>query len=72
MLYEVCYRALSSIFVVEATHGRVARGAGRWGRACTPAAGWALAAARALILSTSHRSKQIFRLAASPLPLRLA
>ena len=28
MLYEVCYRALSSIFVVEATHGRVARGAG--------------------------------------------
>ena len=28
MLYEVCYRALSSIFVVEATHGRVARVAG--------------------------------------------
>ena len=28
MLYEVCYCALSSIFVVQATHGRVARGAG--------------------------------------------
>jgi hypothetical protein len=26
MLYEVCYCALSSIFAVEATHGRVARG----------------------------------------------
>ena len=25
MLYEVCYCALSSIFAVEATHGRVAR-----------------------------------------------
>ena len=28
MLCEVCYRALSSIVVVEATHGRVARGRG--------------------------------------------
>ena len=55
MLYEVCYRALSSIFVVEATHGRVARGAGgvlaRPGP--PPAIGGALAAARALILNLS-------------------
>ena len=44
MLYEVCYCALSSIFVVEATHGRVARWPVGLG-AClhAPAAGGALA-----------------------------
>ena len=36
MLYEVCYRALLSISVVEATDG-VACGPSVGGRACTPA-----------------------------------
>ena len=73
MLYEVCYCALSSIFLLlkphtvawpvglgACLHTRHARRRRR-----------ALAGARALILSTSHRSKHIFRLA-STLPLRLA
>ena len=52
MLYEVCYRALSSIFVVEATHGRVARG-GVLARPGGPAA-------LSFFLSRSHRDQSIF------------
>ena len=56
MLYEVCYRALSSIFVVEATHGRVARGAGGVLARPPAAAGGALAGARGLS-SSQHLSE---------------
>ena len=70
MLYEVCYCALSSIFLLLKPH-TVAWPVGLGACLHAPAAGGALAGARALILSTSHRSKHIFRLA-STLPLRLA
>ena len=49
MLYEVCYRALSSIFVVEATHGRVARGGVLAHARRPPHAAGAAGARRALI-----------------------
>lgn len=37
MLYEVCYRALLSVSVVEATHGRVLARGGVYARSRTPA-----------------------------------
>ena len=56
-------------FVVEATHGRVARG-GVLAR-CTPGPALAPRGPGSLPLPLSHRSKYIFRLACT-LPLRLA
>ena len=55
MLYEVCYRALLSISVVEATNGRVAR------EACLHTHAPARAAARAGSRAAHRARSSIFR-----------
>ena len=62
MLYEVrCAIAhFRAFFIVEATHGRVARGAGGVLARPPPRAGGALAGARALILSQPLIDQSIF------------